>query len=237
MAERTTDVRERIVRAAAELLTRGGREAVSTRAVSAEAGVQAPAIYRQFGDMQGLLHAAAREVLARYVRQKAAREPADDPLEDLRRGWDLHVAFGLANPAAYALLYANATAEAEEPEVRDGYAVLQALVARVAEAGQLRVSVSHAAQLIHAGGCGVTLSLIASPPEARDMRLSDAMREAVFAAITVAPPSEGPRGPGRVAARAVALRAVLAEARDPLSPGERQLLGEWLDRLACAEGG
>src|SRR5688572_30149327 len=112
MAERTTDVRERIVCAAAELLTRGGREAVSTRAVSAEAGVQAPAIYRQFGDMQALLHAAAREVLARYVRQKAAREPADDPLEDLRRGWDLHVAFGLANPAAYALLYANATAEA-----------------------------------------------------------------------------------------------------------------------------
>jgi hypothetical protein len=36
----------------------------------------------------------------------------------------------------------------------------------------------------------------------------------------------------RVAARAVALRAVLAEAPDVLSSAEQQLMGEWLDRLA-----
>jgi AcrR family transcriptional regulator len=239
MTERATDLRERIVRAAAELLVHGGREAVSTRAVSAAAGVQAPAIYRQFGDMRGLLHAAAREVLAKYVRQKATRKPGNDPLEDLRRGWDVHVAFGLANPAAYALLYGDSAAEAEEPEVRDGYAVLQALVTRVAEAGRLRVSVAHAARLLHAGGCGVTLSLLASPPAERDLRLSDAMREAVLAAITVAPAPQEAQCPEpsttRVAARAVALRAVLAEANDALSPGEQQLLGEWLDRLANAD--
>lgn len=241
MTERSTDVRARIVRAAAELLVSGGREAVSTRAVSAAAGVQAPAIYRNFGDMQGLLHAAAREVLAGYVRRKAARKPGTDPLDDLRRGWDVHVAFGLANPAAYALLYGNSAAETEEAEVRDGYAVLEALVTRVAEAGRLRVSVSHAARLLHAGGSGVTLSLIAAPPEARDLRLSEAMREAVLAAITVAPAPEEARGPAeatvRVAARAVALRAVLAEACDVLSPGEQQLLGEWLDRLASTDAG
>src|SRR5213082_3591627 len=92
--EQTVDVRERIMRAAAGLLAQGGREAVTTRAVSAAAGVQAPTLYRQFGDMRGLLNAVARETLAAYVRDKAAQEPGDDPVEDLRRGWDLHVAFG-----------------------------------------------------------------------------------------------------------------------------------------------
>src|SRR4051794_36006940 len=51
--------RDRILQAAARLLAEGGREAVSTRAVSRAAGVQAPTIYRQFGDMQGLLDAVA----------------------------------------------------------------------------------------------------------------------------------------------------------------------------------
>ncbi|MDB4973545.1 MAG: tetR [Myxococcaceae bacterium] len=216
---------------------RGGREAVSTRAVSAAAGVQAPAIYRQFGDMRELLHAAARELLTAYVREKAAREPTDDPLEDLRRGWDLHVAFGLAHPAAYGLLYGTPIVEADEPAepaVREGYAILQALVARIAKSGQLRVSVTRAARLIHAGGCGVTLSLLATRPEERDLRLSDAMREAVLAAITVARPSKSSQKEGTLAVRAVALQAVLAEAGSIFSPAEQHLLTEWLDRLAHA---
>ena len=236
--ERNTDVRERIVRVAAGLLAGGGREAVSTRSVSAAAGVQAPTIYRHFGDMRGLLDAAARETLAEYVRGKAARKPTADPVADLRRGWDLHVAFGLANPAAFALLYADPTAEAT-PAVRDGEAVLHRLVTRIAEAGRLRVSVPHAVRLIAAAGAGATLSLIAAPPEARDPHLSGAMLDAVIDAIT-APHAGGafnePPGPERVAARAVALTAVLAESPGVLTAAERRLLGEWLDRLAAASG-
>lgn len=227
-------LRERIVGAAVELLSSGGREAVSTRAVSAAAGVQAPAIYRQFGDMRGLLDAAAREILAAHVRQKAERKFSHDPLEDLRRGWDEHVAFGLANPAAYALLYGGSMAEEETPAARDGYAMLEQLVGRVAEAGRLRVSIASAARLVHAGGSGVTLTLIAAPPEQRDPTLSDAMREAVIAAITVVPSAKVARGAHRVASRAVALRAVLGDddAIAVLSAGEHQLLVELLDRLS-----
>ena len=236
--ERSTDVRERIVRAAAELLASGGRETVSTRSVSAAAGVQAPTIYRHFGDMRGLLDAAARETLAGYVRNKATRKPTADPVADLRRGWDLHVAFGLANPAAFALLYADPAAAAA-PAVRDGEAILHELVTRIAEEGQLRVSVPHAVRLIAASGAGVTLSLIATSPEAREPRLADTMRDAVIDAITVAHPDEthtDAPGPERVAARAVALNAVLAESPGVLSAAERQMLGEWLDRLAAASG-
>lgn len=243
MSEGTTDVRARILRAAGELLARGGRPALTTRAVSAAAGVQAPTLYRQFGDLRGLLDALARETLADYVREKATAEPADDPVEELRRGWDRHVAFGLAHPGAYVLIYGDPSAAAHDaPAARhDGEAILRGLVSRIARAGRLRVDVAHAVRLIAAAGEGVTLSLIACPPGARDPRLSVAMREAVLAAITTAPTAddnapEAAPGPGRVAARAVALRAVLAEVAPAgvLSPAEAHLLGEWLDRLAGA---
>lgn len=220
-------VRDRIVRSAADLLAKGGREAVSTRAVSAAAAVQAPAIYRQFGDMQGLLDVAAREILADYVREKAKRRPSSDPLDDLRRGWDEHIAFGLANPDAYAILYSGAE---ESAPGRDGLAVLESLLTRVAEAGRLRMKVPQAARLLHAGGHGVVFSLIATP----DPLLSESMREALLAAITEAAPKPT-RSTRRVAPRAIALRAVLPETSRTLSAGERQLLDEWLDRLAAAE--
>lgn len=231
-----TDQRTRIVRAASELLVRGGREAVSTRAVSAAAGVQAPAIYRQFGDMHELLHAAARDVFAGYMRQKMKRHANADPIEELKHGWDTHVAFGLANPAAYALLYADPSSEASAADLREGYAMLEALVGRAAEAGHLRVSVPRAARLIHAGACGVTLALVASPPEERDPQLSHAMRDTIYAGILGAATTKAARGPGRVASHAVALRAILSEAPDALSAGERQLMSEWLDRLAARTG-
>jgi len=235
------DARARIVRAAAELLATGGRRAVTTRAVSAAAGVQPPTIYRHFGDMHGLLGVVARETLTVHVREQAMRALTNDPVEDLRRGWDLHIAFGLANPDAFALLYSAPSIAAYISVIHEGVAVLQGLVARIAEAGRLRVDVVHATVLIHAAGTGVTLTLAATPPEERDPRLSETMREAILTAITapasaVAPDGGRDAAPAaeRVAVHAVALRALLAEAPSVLSPAERQLLRDWLDRLATA---
>jgi len=238
---RRPDARARIVRAAAKLLATGGRNAVTTRAVSAAAGVQAPTIYRHFGDMQGLLGVVARETLAVHVREQATRALTNDPVEDLRRGWDLHIAYGLANPDAFALLYSAPSVAAYTSVIQEGVAVLQGLVARVAEAGRLRVDVVHATVLIHAAGTGVTLTLAATAPKERDPRLSETMREAILTAITVPVSAKGPhRGAAvapaaeRVAVHAVALRAVLTDAPSVLSPAERQLLSDWLDRLAMA---
>src|SRR6185295_2150544 len=214
-----SDARARILRAATELLAAGGRNAVTTRAVSAAAGVQAPTIYRHFGDMQGLFEAVARDTLAIYAREKASRPLTNDPVEDLRRAWDLHIAFGLAHPDAYALLYRAPSVAAYRPVIDEGVALLQGLVARIAEAGRLRVDVAHATDLIHAAGTGVTLTLAAAPPEERDPRLAETMREAILTAITV--PGTGETAdvaPGaastaeRVTVHAVALRALLTEA-------------------------
>jgi AcrR family transcriptional regulator len=239
MTPRNPSVRDRIVRAAVELLATGGRAAVTTRAVSAAAGVQPPTIYRHFGDMQGLLDAVARETLAVHIAEQASRAPTNDPVDDLRRGWDLHIEFGLAHPDAFALLYGAPSVPASVSVINEGVEVLEGLVARIAEAGRLRVDVAHATDLLHAAGTGVTLTLAATPMEERDPRLSETMREAILTAMTVPAPTEAPNeGPAtapaaeRVAVHAIALQALLTEAPNGLSPAERQLLGDWLERLA-----
>lgn len=227
----SADTRERIIEAAASLLTQRGREAVSTRAVSAAAGVQAPTIYRIFGDKQRLLDAVVTHGFETYLADKRTREPDPDPVEDLRQGWDLNVGFGLDNPACYVLMCGDPRPGAEGPAVREGATILAGVVRRIAEAGRLRATEERAVHLIHAAASGVTLTLIGQPEGQRDLALSTMAREAIIAAITTEAPYD-PSDTGPVTA-AVSLRAVLPQT-DALSPHERGLLEEWLDRIATA---
>ncbi|MFC7739831.1 TetR/AcrR family transcriptional regulator [Nocardiopsis composta] len=114
-SEKTPEPRRRILEAAAGLLAEGGPEAASTRAVAAAAGVQAPTLYRLFGDKQGLLEALAAHGFERYLADKQELGATDDPVADLRRGWDLHVDFGLARPALYVLMYGTPGRAAARP--------------------------------------------------------------------------------------------------------------------------
>jgi AcrR family transcriptional regulator len=221
--------RERIIAAASRLLADGGPDAVSTRAVSAGAGVQPPVIYRLFGDKQGLLDAVAARGFAAYLASKTAADPTDDPVQDLRAGWDLHVGLGLANPALYVLMYGQPHPGAgPSPAAAAAFGLLAKNIRRVAEAGRLRVPEDRAAALVHAAGSGTTLTLIATPADRRDLELSITAREAVIAAITAAVPAAPSAGP---AAAAVTLRALLPQA-DSLTEAERGLMREWLDRMA-----
>jgi AcrR family transcriptional regulator len=218
--------RERILAVTTKLLAEGGRGAVSTRVVSAAAGVQAPTIYRLFGDMQGLLDAVAAEGFTAYLNSKTGLEPTPDPVQDLRTGWDLHVGFGLANPALYLLMSEPRTGAAP-PAAVAGAKVLAAHIRRIAEAGRLRVSEERAAHLIQAAGRGTTLTLIAMPADRRDPELSPLAREAIITAITTDTPAPAPPGP---VGAAVALRAVLPQTA-ALTDHEKGLLQEWLDRI------
>jgi AcrR family transcriptional regulator len=113
----------------------------ATRAITAAADVQAPTIYRQFGELRGLLVEAASVGFASYLAGKAAQQPSGDPVEDLRHGWDTHVAFGLDEPAAYALLYGDPRQGERSAAVQQARAMLRAIVQRIAETGRLRVGI------------------------------------------------------------------------------------------------
>jgi AcrR family transcriptional regulator len=239
VSEKGSDTRERILAAAARLLAEGGSEALSTRAVSAAAGVQAPTLYRVFGDKDGLLDAVAGYGFERYLAQKHAMPPTGDPVEDLRRGWDTHVDFGLTHPAFYVLMYGTVRPGHRPAAAEDAYAMLRAMVERTARAGRLRVPVDTAAQSIQATSAGVTLSLISTPTQDRDPALSPRLRDTVLASLTTDPHAD-PTGPtskdasadAAVTVHALALNAALGEQPTPLSDTETALLRDWLERLA-----
>jgi len=225
------DVRIRILEAASSLIAEGGEDAATTRSVAAAAGVQAPTLYRHFGDKRGLLEAVAEHALGRYVADKARHAPDPDPLEDLRRGWDVHVAFGLAHPGLYAIMSGDTEPGRHSPAIEAGLAVLRQRVRAIAQAGRLRTSEARALTLIQAFCEGTVRALLRVPPARRDPGLSVAAREAVLAALTGEAPALGKtRTPHTAAA---ALRANLGRT-GVLSPGERSLLEELLDRIASA---
>ncbi|MEU4051476.1 TetR/AcrR family transcriptional regulator [Streptomyces olivaceus] len=227
MPSRSDQTRQRVIEAAIGLLTRGGRDAVTTRAVAEAAGLQPPAIYRLFGDKDGLLDAVAEYGFTAFLASKRIDPDPPDPVADLRAGWDVAIEFGLANPALYTLMYAEPT-RAESAAFRTGMGVLMGRIRRLAAGGWLRVDEELAAQIIHATARGAVLTWLSLPEERRDPALLTTLRESMVAAVTVDQPAVRGSGP---AGAARALRAALPE-QTLLSEAEQRLLTEWLGRLA-----
>ena len=225
------DTRARIIDVAARLLQEHGPAAVTTRGVAEAAGVQAPAIYRLFGDKEGLLEAVAEHVMATYVSAKAAivqsaSSDKVDPLGDLHSGWQMQIDFGVANPALFRL-FSDPERVLQSRAAQSGRRVLASRVHRVAESGRLRVSERRAVDLIQAAGIGTIQTLLATPPERRDAGLAEGMFEAVLRQILVDAPDS--TGNGSIAT-AVAFRAITPQL-EALTDAERRLLAEWLDRV------
>ena len=225
-------VRSRILAAAIDLLARQGRDALTTRAVAEAAQVQAPTLYRLFGDKTGLLDAVAEYGFATYLKEKQGRTPAADPLENLRSGWDMHVEFGLMHPALFLMMSGNPRSGVQSPAAAAGAEQLGRQISALALAGRLRVSEQRAANLMHAAGTGTVLALLEMPDGRRDLGLCATAREAVISAIVNDVPAI--RRSGATGA-ALALRAALPEST-VLSAGEQALLSEWLDRFADSQG-
>jgi AcrR family transcriptional regulator len=224
----------KIIDAAARLLRDQDPAALTTRRVAEQAGVQPPAIYRLFGDKDGLLEAVAEHLMAEFASSKAAIVEAAsaqnvDPLDDLRAGWQSQIEFGLANPALFRLL-SDPTRVARSPAAQSGKRVLEARVHRVAATGRLRVSEPRAVGMIQAAGIGAIQTLLATPPEHHDPDLAEAMYEAILAQILTDKPEAPEDGP---MATAVTLRAITPEL-NMLSDAERQLLNDWLARVISA---
>lgn len=225
------DVRARVLDAAAKLIVEGGVAALTTRAVASAASVQAPTLYRLFGEKRGLLNALAENALAAFVAQKTAVEPHPDPVQDLSDAWDRYVAFGLTNPAVFAIINELGLPASASPAALAGIAILRERVQRIAHVGRLAMPVERAVALIHAAGVGTVATLLALPLNERDGQLSSSARDAVLAAILAE--TANPTDYTGIASLAVALGSRLGEA-DNLTPGERLLLAELLDRLSSS---
>ena len=222
------NTRARILEAAAELLTNSVDGDVSTRAVCDAAGVGAPALYRQFGDKQGLLAALVDDAFDRYLAGKRALAETGDPVRDLVAGWDNHMAFALTHPNHYRLMYGPALAT-QPPAAAEAHGLLLAVLRRCAAAGRLRVAPELAATMIVSSNTGCALALICRPELYPDPAFADHVRDAVFAAVLA---DQATPGGSSLPDAAITLQARLA-ARPPaeLTDQETALLHEWLGRL------
>lgn len=214
---------------AVELLAASETGDVSTRAVCEAAGVGQPVLYRMFGDKDGLLAAVADRVWEQYLAPKRAAVVSDDPVRDLREGWDNHVTFALVNPHAYRLVFASSLSS--RPAAADeAMELLRGVLERVAAQGRLRLDVGEAARIVMAANSGVALSLILRPEQYPDVSVSTEMCEATLRAIvTDDVPAAGQ-------AQRVAATTLMAGLTDSaaFTSAEAALLAEWLERIRAA---
>lgn len=218
--------------AAAHLLQQGGVEALSTRAVAAAAGTQPPILYRRFGDKDGLIQAVTLHILEGYIQKKRnLLKQSGDPVTDLRRLWDLFVAFGFAQPDCFALIYGNVRrGDAISAAAETTVSMLQGAIARIADDGRLRMSVERATGLFQSCGVGFVITQLTVPAARRDRELSEIARENAISSIVVTSGASKVRS--TLIGRATALRQAIGEDDVPLTPAERELMMEWLDRIA-----
>lgn len=217
------DTRERLIAAAADLIASSPGEDFSLRAVCDAVGVKMPTLYHFFGSKQGLVDAVIEHGFDLYLGEKASMESSGDPIQDIRAGWDAHVAFGLANPGFYTLMYGKVSPGHSPAAQSRPSEILRGLTARAAAEGRLVVPSEQAAAHVLVTNIGVTLrQIILTRP---DPELSAAVREGAISAIT-----------GTTAATnepLAAAREIAAARPEVLGRTQTQLLIEWLTTLAA----
>jgi AcrR family transcriptional regulator len=227
--------RDRLLLAAAQLLDEAKGGPVSTRQITERASVQAPTLYHHFGSKQALLDAVVSHGFKEFLGKRGAGGGATDPIDDIRDGWDSHVAFGLEFPSAYAHIYGNVKPGIPCGVAEDVRAHLLDALQPAARQGRLLVSPGEAAAHILAASSGVTLTLIQQPAGERDLSLSDRVRDGVLAALTTGGQPATPLTTERSRQSAVGiLSRVIEDDASVLSAGERALMRELLARLADA---
>lgn len=171
-------LRGEIVTATARLLARlGSDDAVSLRAVAREVGVSAPSVYLHFADKEALLMAVAATLFSdlESALDRAALGAGEDPVARLLARGHAYVAWGLANPGQYKVLYEGVllrrlTDPAAQGLGRPALVALAGDLQRAVAAGRLTLSddPERAARLLWQVVHGVTSLRINKPAVAWD---------------------------------------------------------------------
>ncbi len=226
------DAREKILEAATELLAGASAADVSTRAVCERAGVGAPMRYRLFGDKAGLLAAVVDRGFERYLASKRAARPGEDPVEDLRDGWDNHMRFALEHPSHYRLMY-SPELTVPPAAAQEAHDLLHGILERCAAEGRLTVPPALATRMIMSANVGAALSMLTRPEQYTDGKFAERLRDAVLDSVT-RPADTAVRDEGRQVSVAAATLAARLRADLPptLTAAESALLQQWLDKLS-----
>jgi len=131
--QRTPELRERVLRAAVDMLTTEGVASFTTRRVAEEAGTSTPAVYELFGDKAGLVREMFFEGFRMLYRRLGELSSSADPRADMIAVIPVLRAFAQDNPALARLMFSTAFAEFDPgpSERQAGAAVREFIVCRV----------------------------------------------------------------------------------------------------------
>jgi len=170
------DLREKILRAARELLVKKGYEAVTMREIAKRIEYSATALYQHFADKESLVRELCREDFAAFAQHFIAEvATSGDPVERMARAGLTYLGFAEQYPEHYRLMFMTELpptppeeGERNDP-ARNAYVFVRSLIDELMRGGYLRkdlTDVDLVAQTVWAGVHGAAaLDLIVPKSE------------------------------------------------------------------------
>jgi len=157
-----------ILDAAREIFVRGGYESFSMRKLAQKIEYSPGSLYLHFKNKENLFECLVEDSFARLLKTltnlQNGRE-RQDPVEELKRGLQAYVEFGLRNPNDYRFVFMlKPPVEKHAYKVHGAFEALRYMVRRCVEEKRFRaVDVETTAQGLWASVHGVTSLLIQRP--------------------------------------------------------------------------
>jgi AcrR family transcriptional regulator len=151
--QRTPELRDRMVAAAAELLAGEGVTGLTVRSLAARAGTSAPAIYELFGDKAGVVRELYFEGFRQLSGELGASAESSDPLADLWTLATVYRRFIRANRELAGVMFSRpftdfAPGPDELASTSSAQSFVVGRVRRCIEAGRLRGDETDVAQVL-----------------------------------------------------------------------------------------
>lgn len=132
------ELRDRLVTAAARIVSTEGPGALTLRRVAEDVGTSTMAVYTHFGGMEGLRRAVRAQGYAQLGEQLAAAERSGEPLDDLVALCLAYYGFAIAHPDLYRAMFMESPLdELDAAECARSFGTLVEAVAICVEAGAL----------------------------------------------------------------------------------------------------
>lgn len=175
-------MKEKILRATANIISKEGLESASTRAICDAVGITAPTLYHHFKAKNELLDSVTAFAFDLH-RKKKLEEKTKDPKKNLRIYWDGYMNFCLAEPE---LQRAMIIAISQGHSVKTGLECFRDLLYEfkiLEKTGELVHSSLQSAQMYLGAAQGLSIIIMSLPKTNSLPQISTDTREAMLSGL------------------------------------------------------
>lgn len=175
-------MKEKILRAAAKIISNDGLESASTRAICEAVGITAPTLYHHFKGKHDLLDSVTAFAFDLH-RKKKLEQKTKDPIKNLRIYWDGYMNFCLAEPELQRTMI---VAISQGQSIKTGFECFRDLLFEfksLEAKGELVHSALQSAQMFLGAAQGLSIIIMSLPPANTLPQISTDMREVMLTGL------------------------------------------------------